>query len=54
MIMTILKVIGIILFFLFIILLLLVTVGWAITMYALDHGWDKEWIDKEDRENGNH
>ena len=53
MIITILKVIGIALFLLLCILLILMTVGWAVIMYALDHGWDKEWVDKEDRENGN-
>lgn len=52
--MMVLKIIGIALFLLLCIILILLTVGWAITLYALDHGWDKEWIDKEDRENGNH
>jgi c-di-GMP-related signal transduction protein len=33
--------------------IILFTLGCLITFYALDHGWDKEWIDKEDRENGN-
>lgn len=51
--MTILKIIGIALFILLCVILALFTIGWGIIMYALDHGWDKEWVDKEDRENGN-
>lgn len=54
MIITILKVIGIVLFLIFCLIMILLIIGWGITMYALDHGWDKEWIDKEDRENDNH
>lgn len=51
--MKILTIIGIVLFLLFCIFLILFAVGCLITFYALDHGWDREWVDKEDRENGN-
>lgn len=51
--MSIWEIIGIILFLAFCFVLILFALRCLIIFYALDHGWDKEWIDKEDRENGN-
>lgn len=51
--MTVLKIIGIIFFLALCIALALSAIGWLLILIALDLGWDKEWIDKEDRENGN-
>ena len=51
--MSIWEIIGIIFFLAFCFVIILFALGCLIIFYALDHGWDKEWVDKEDRENGN-
>lgn len=47
--MTVLKIIGMVLF----LALCLSAIVWLLILIALDLGWDKEWLDKKDRENGN-